>query len=264
VPFESPERRVASAIASASDRGRWYHFSVDDVLDGLLEASDRRLPLFEHPFFGFLQTLHQRHGSICHLYLFQRARRDGRLRTLAEVSDTLGSALRDSPWLRLGPHGLDFDTPPYTQSIPEQTAAFDAIYGEIRRFAPGAALSRWVRLHYFSESYELADYFRTRGVDGLFTTDRDAVSYRLPPTLRAELRERGMLEHAGLTAVRTHARVETLLADRVAPERAVDAMLDRHGFAVLMTHEIELLRPEVREMAEVLLRTLRARGAVSV
>jgi len=150
------------------------------------------------------------------------------------------------------------------QPVSAQVATFDAIYAEIRRFAPEARLSRWLRLHYFSESYELADYFLARGVSGLFTTDREAVSYRLPPAGRAELREWGIAEHEGLKAVRTHARVETLVADGVAPERAVDTMLDRYGFAVVMTHEYELIRPEVRAMAEALIQVLDARGAMSV
>ena len=36
----------------------FYHFSVDDVFESLIEITDKGIEVFEHPFFSFLKELH--------------------------------------------------------------------------------------------------------------------------------------------------------------------------------------------------------------
>ena len=244
-----------------------FHFSVDDVFDAFVEVSDRRLPLFEHPFFAFLKRLHDDFGVSVDLYLFYRKTVDGRRRTLDEVAASIGDALRDHQWLRLGPHALDYDTPPYAQTPPERQRAFDAIYAQLDRFAAGGGRSKWLRLHFFSEAYENGPYFRTRDVEALLTTDKPVVSYRLADPERRRLEERGRIDYGGITLIRSHFRMEGLAdagLEAEAVARALDAILDRYGVAVLLTHESLLDRPEVRQMTVTALRHLTARNAVSV
>jgi hypothetical protein len=261
-------------MAACSLTTRWpvapgptYHFSVDDVFRSLIEVTDHDLPLFQHPFFDFLRALHEEFGSEAHLYVFYQTRVNGRLRTLRDVSASLAEAFQDSPWLHLGPHGLDYETPPYSQTPDEQIVVFDAIYAELDRFAAGGARAEWVRLHLFSESFELGEYFRARGARALLCTDREAVSYRLPPAARDRLAADGRVEHGGTELIRTHLRLERLLEDGVegrALQDALDSLLSRYRLAVFMTHELEMERAEVRQMAASVLRHLRARCAVSV
>lgn len=246
--------------------GAGYHFSVDDVFDAFVEVSDRRVPLFEHSFFAFLKRLHEDFGASVDLYLFYRKTMNGRCRTLDEVAASIGDALLEHPWLRLGPHALDWDTPPYSQTPPEQVRVFDAVYAHLDRFAAGGGRSKWIRLHHFSEAYENGPYFRARGVEALLTTDKPAVSYRLGDSERRQLEESGRIEYGGITLIRSHFRMEGLVdagLEGAAAERALDAILERHGVAVLMTHESLLGRPDVRAMTLTALQHLTARNAAS-
>jgi hypothetical protein len=240
--------------------GLFYHFSVDDVFDPFIEVSDRQIPLFDHPFFHFLKEVHDECGTNISLYLFYQKRIHSFIRTLAEVSAVSKETLKKNPWLRFGPHALDYDTPPYAQSPAEQSKVFDAIYTEIERFAGNGGMSKWVRLHYFSESYELAEYFKTKDVTALLSTDKEAISYRMPAYAKEQLRNRGVTDYEGMTFVRSHLRVETLVRDRTSFEEAhgtIESLLTRLGHVVIMTHEYELAHPEVRAMTASILRYLK-------
>lgn len=228
-----------------------YHFSVDDTLDCLLEVSDRDQYLFDHEFFSLLRQLHDQFNAQVELYLFLRKQCGGAHRSLADVSDSLKPAFQASPWIRLGPHALEFDTPPYAQTVEAQQAFCELTYEQILRFAGENCASRWVRLHYFSECYELATYFRSRQVEALLTTDKPAVSYRLPALQTEQLRQHGHTEFSGIRFVRTHVRIENLV-ERSLDDRQLASELERlctgSACAVILVHEYELARPAVREM----------------
>lgn len=252
---------------SLKTRRPYYHFSVDDVFGAFVEVSDRQLSLFDHPFFRFLKDIHEEFKASVSLYLFYQENEHGRMRTLAEVSDANKNVLRENQWLQLGPHALDGDTPPHTQDPAEQVKIFDAIYQEIERFSDEGGRSKWVRLHYFSESYELAEYFKRRGVEALLSTDKEAVSYRLPALEKERLKNEGSIDYQGMTFVRTHLRVETLVDKGVPPNKVyeiIEPTLDRLGYIVLMTHEYELSRPEVRAMTASTLRCFKDHGISSL
>ena len=63
-------------------------------------------------------------------------------------------------WLYFGPHALNVDTPPYTQSPAEQKKCFNKIIKNIDRFAGKNNYSNYIRLHHYSESFELSDFFK--------------------------------------------------------------------------------------------------------
>lgn len=244
----------------------FYHFSVDDVLAALIDATDRSLPLFEQPFFAFLQQLHRDFGTRMDLYLFERSVIGGRERSLAEVSDRFRRELAAAEWLRFGPHAREPSLAPYQQSQPEQVATFASIYAQIDRFAGPEKRSRWVRLHYFSEAYGAADFLRQAGVESLLLTDKDAVAYQLPEPQRAQLGVEGRIHHAGLQLARSHGRVENLVGEQMSPERwraALDQPLRRHGYLSLFTHEYELDREEVRARTRDCLEHLHRQGIAS-
>jgi hypothetical protein len=243
----------------------FVHFSVDDVLKALIEATDQALPLFEHPFFAFLQGLHRRFETRVDLYLFERAVIDGRERTLAEVSDRFRPALQEADWIRFGPHAREGALAPYQQSPEEQVATFASIYAQIDRFAGPGRRSAWVRLHYFSEAYAAGPFLRQAGVEALLLTDKDACAYHLPEPLKAELKREGRIAHAELQLARSHHRVENLLAaaDPDVLQAALDGPLRDHGYLSLFTHEYELDRPEVRARTEECLAYLASRAIPS-
>jgi hypothetical protein len=227
-----------------------YHFSVDDVLDVLVEASESARNPAEHPILAFLSELHATFKMRVDLYLFLQKAQNGSIHSLREVTGRVGQWLRANPWIRLGPHALNPETPPYKQDLESQKETIQRTYDEIDRLTGPEQYSHWVRLHYFSESYELAPELLARGVQALLTTDKPAASYRLNETDRNTLRQRGSLDVAGIRFIRSHLRVEELAA-RCADERHLDQQLSEilpaAGCAVVFTHECELRRPEIRQ-----------------
>jgi len=228
-----------------------FHFSVDDVFDSLIEVTDKKIPLFEHPVFSFLQDMHKRFGIPVDLYLFFQKEIDGKFRTLSEVRDVRKELAAAGGWIYFGPHALDYHTMPYDQTAKEQCALFDRIYREIDRFAGAGQYADLVRLHFYSELYERADYFAKRGVLGLLSTDREVGSYRMPTEIGAELYRMGSATYERMHFIRTQFRLEFFVRDHfdaVAIEHAFRRSLSQYGYVVLYTHEIEFADPRIRSM----------------
>jgi len=153
-------------------------------------------------------------------------------------------------------HGLDKETPPYSQTPKEQKSIFNDIYYEFHRI--GYEKSTQTRLHYFSESYELSDYFLERGVDTLYTTDKPALLWRLPIELRETMSESGQCKYQGLNFVRTSLRIENLvgLASYEIADTLVELTTSNKPISV-MTHEYELMRPQVRKLTNYVIKFLK-------
>lgn len=225
----------------------FYHFSIDDTFDTLIETVDKKIPLKKHPYFKYLYGLHQKYGITFSLYLFYQRKIDGRLRTLNEIrnikkqiTDKKGNA-----WLKFGPHSFDFDTAPHSQTPDEQKKSFNKIYKEIDRFAGKKARAKFVRLHYYSESYELAEYFKRKGVAVLFSTDRKVGSYRLGKRNGKKLNDTGIAQYNNIAFWRTHHRIEFFREAGLKKEdikRRFGATLKKYGFLIFYTHEYDLVK----------------------
>ncbi len=239
---------AAQSVMQLREAGPRFHFSIDDVFDSLIEATDRDIPLFEHPYFAMLLRLHKARKVTVGLHLFYEKHIGGKLRNLSEVRDLRGELAEHGNWLFFGPHALNFETPPYSQSPACQITAFEKIYNEIDRFAGSDCYCQWVRLHYYSESFELAEYFAKKGVSALFATDRPALSHRMTPEVRQALANDGLAIYEGMAFLRTHFRVEFFANDRVGKDEMkalMSAALEKHGIVVVYTHEYEFARREV-------------------
>jgi len=220
---------------------RRYHFSIDDVLGAVVAPA--------HPLLDFLAELHARHGATTDLYLFHRATVAGAMRALDEIPPSIADRLTAAAWLRFGLHAEDYETPLHAQSRADQLGTLRRVYDSLDRIVPLAQRARWLRFHYFSECFELADELRLRGVEALLTTDKEVGSYRLPESCRLELLRNGRTSHGGLAFIRSHLRAENLAREQLGPG-AIEARLDRilaaHGCVVLFTHEADLLDEATR------------------
>lgn len=244
-----------------------YHFSVDDVFESLIEVSDNGTPLFDHPFFGFLKTLHDDYGATVECYLFYQNEVRDRLRSLREVFEGLRKTIESNPWLRFGPHALDYPHAPYDQKPVELEAVFDKIYAEITRFAGDKNFSSFARLHYFSEMYELAEYFRKRNLHALFSTDKNALSWRMPARVKEALRTKGRAQYQRMNFLRTHFRAEYAIRDYPTPaarEAFLKRLISTHGFIVFFTHECDIPNAQVRDYITDTLKLCRKWGVRSV
>ena len=65
----------------------FYHFSIDDVIDSLIQVSDSSSDLFSNYFFEFLETIHKKYDVKIDLYCFYQKIFQNKLRNLTEVSD---------------------------------------------------------------------------------------------------------------------------------------------------------------------------------
>jgi hypothetical protein len=237
----------------------FLHLSVDDVLPGLITASDRGGALSNDPMIGALDRLHDEFGMQMDLYLFGES--GGR--RLEDVSSAVARELQARPWLRLGPHAADIETPPHRQTLADLDATLRRLFAAIEPLAGPASRSTWLRLHEFSEAYEAAPLLAAHGVEVLLTTDKPAVAWRLPTVEREVLARRGRVPFGGIEFVRSHLRVEWLVAesiDRAALSERICRIVDAHGFLVVFTHEVCFDDPRTAAMFHELLDVCRALG----
>jgi len=237
-----------------------FHFSVDDVFDALLEVTDNQIPLFDHPFFFFLNAMHREFDAKIGCHLFYQKNINGKLRTLKEVSSLKDQLTGDNPWLFFAPHALEYETPPYAQSVEDQIQTFDKIYREIDRIAGSHVYTQFLRLHYYSESYELADYFRTRGAKALFATDRKVGSYRMPDHVAKQLLEDGYANYQGMNFIRTQFRAEFFANKNVTSSQVMKHIANayqKYGFITFYTHECDMMNEKGRSMARLMFDAVR-------
>lgn len=257
--------------AAGTDLGQtaesWYHFSIDDVFDSLIEATDKGIPLFEQPMFALLKEMHDAYGTCVGLNLFFQKEINGKVRSLKEVRDLRAELVKDGGWLKFAPHALDFDTAPYDQQPSDQIETFDRIYEEIDRFAGKEFYARWIRLHYYSESYELADYFTSRGVRALFSTDRPVGSHRMPDDIKKALSTAGCATYQGMNFIRTQFRIEFFVDQKLGSDTIRELLqrsLKTYGYVIIYTHEYEFARPEIQDMIRLTFRALSDSSIVSM
>ena len=243
-----------------------FHFSVDDVFDALLEVTDSRIPLFDHPFFSFLNAMHREFDAKIGCHLFYQKKLDGKLRTLKEVSSLKDQLAGGNPWLFFAPHALEYETSPYAQSVEEQIQTFDKIYREIDRIAGSHVYTQFLRLHYYSESYELGDYFRTRGVKALFATHRNVGSHRMPDHVRKQLLADGYANYQGMDFIRTHLKVE-LPTENLTCSEVMDQIAspyEKYGFIIFYTHECDMMNEKGRDMTRLTFNAVRKLNLKSI
>lgn len=245
----------------------FYHFSIDDVIDSLIEVSNPSNNFFSNSFFNFLDILHCKYDVNIDLYCFYQKNILNNSITLNELSDRHKEIFLKNKWLRFGPHALDTETAPYSQSPDEQIQIFDLIYREIKRFSGSSSESKLIRLHFFSESYELSNYFHTKNVHSLFTTDKPAISHRMNEKVKSELNNFGHTIFNEICFVRSHFRIETLVEQNLSHDDIINLLegyLETYGFVTFFTHEYELIRPEVCEVLDFVLKYLHEHNIKSI
>ena len=217
-----------------------FHFSVDDVFESLIEVSDKKIPLSKHWFFKILYKLWKKYKIRTAVYLFYQKKINGKLRTLKEIRD-IKNQLKEG-WLYFNIHGLDYDTPPYSQKPSEQKKTFLKIHNQIIRFAGKKNLSSFVRLHYYSESFELKNFYKQKNIYGLFVTDREVGSYRLPKKNSNELILKGITKSKGVYFIRTDYRVEFLskIKNTSTIKKNFNDNFKKNRKIIIYTHENEL------------------------
>lgn len=259
--------QIGKFVSSEYHNKPWYHFSVDDVFDSLIEVTIKNIPLFKHPFFSFMKEMHDLYGSQIDLELFYEKEIDGVVYTLSDVRDLSKEIMESGNWIRFAPHAQNYMIAPFEQTLEEQELIFDKIYFEIDRFAGNLFYAKWVRLHYYSESYELATYFKSKGVTALFSTDREVGSHRMSELVAKSLLELGFASYEEANFIRTQYRVEVFTNRRQSEEDLRLLFLDsleKYGYIIFYSHEYEFARSEVRSMTRKAFKVLHEIGVESI
>ena len=230
------------------------HFSIDDVLKSLIEVSDRNLKLTDHWFFSYLYKIYKIYNIKTCLYLFYECKINGKIRDLREIK-SLKNQIKEN-WLHFGAHALNYQSPPHKISITLQKEHIEKIYKEIIRFAGTKYLAKNVRLHEYSECFEIKNTLKKYKIKSLFTTDRKIGSYRLNKNNSKELLKKGITKFKGQNFIRTDLRVENMISNTTKKNSIlIDEIFKKKKFLILYTHEYELKKKKCRFTLDTILKT---------
>ncbi len=217
----------------------YLHFSVDDVFKSLIEISDKNIKLKNHWFFSKFYKLWKKYKVTTSLYIFYEGKINGRLRSLTEVRN-IAEELKEN-WIFFGPHALNFSSPPHKFPAKSQMKHIAKIYTEIQRFTGKKYFTKQVRLHEYSESYELKNFFNNYKVTSLFSTDKIVGAHRLPLKNKNQLLKTGKTIYKKLRFVRTDLRIEWMANNnKIKNENMISEILYNRNFITIYTHEREL------------------------
>lgn len=215
-----------------------FHFSIDDVFEFLIEISDKKIPIKKHYFFKSLYNLWKKYKIKTGLHIFYEGIINNKLRTLKEVR-IIKNEIKEG-WIYFGAHALNVNTPPYSQKPQEQKKFINNTYKEISRFAGKKFLSKRIRLHHYSETYEISKFLRNKKIYGLFSTDRKVGAHRLPKKFSKQLIEKGLLVYNKLQFIKTDYRIEFLINN--SKKKIINKFfktLKQKKFIIIYSHEYE-------------------------
>ena len=223
-----------------------FHFSVDDVFESLIEISDSKIKLIDHWFFSQLYFLWKKFNIKSAVYLFYEGKILNKKRSLKEVRN-LKRELNGN-WLYFGPHALNHYSPPHKYKTKVQKEHFQKIYSEINRFAGQKYMAKKIRLHEYSESYELVNFFKKYNVNTLFTTDKNVGSHRMPLHKRSELINIGNTNYKNMHFIRTDFRVENLKNDINHNQIIFNQFFKNRKFITIYSHEYEMKKSKIKKL----------------
>lgn len=223
----------------------FFHFSVDDVLKSLIEITDQNIEIKDHWFFSTLYKIHKKYNLKISLYLFYQEEINGKTRYLYEVRN-LKKELKEN-WLYFGAHSHSYQKPLHSQSIKNQKKHINNIYKEIIRFAGKNLLASKVRLHQYSECYEISNLLKKYKIKTLFTTDKNIGSHRLNENHKKNLLIKGKTKFRNLNFIRTDFRVENMIKQSKKTNiYNLKNIAKKRNFLSIYTHEYELKKKIVR------------------
>ena len=223
----------------------YIHFSVDDVFKSLIEVTDKKIPLKKHWFFSQIYELWKKYNIKTGLYIFYKGKINGRNRSLTEVKN-LKNDLKEN-WIYFGPHALNYASPPHKFSTKDQKKHINKIYEQIYRFAGQSNLTKKVRLHEYSECYELKNLFKTYKVNTLFSTDKNIGAHRLPKKNKNDLILTGKTIFKNINFRRTDFRIENLDKNTNKNLIKFNKVLKKRKFITIYSHEYELKKQNIKK-----------------
>ena len=225
---------------------KMFHLSLDDV--GSILFSERKCgnPVLSN----FINHTHERYHCSWGLNFFTSW--DG-----GNIFDCDISELFNKSAAYVGCHAPNKDTKPYELSFKENQKWISDFYQAVKSY--DVHLSRLVRFHYYSELYDCASLLNSVGVEGIFLTDRPAISYHLPEKEKKILKENRSLNFKGLNLHCTDLRLEWIKELNPSRKDLVNMFnlySNRSTPLVIYEHEYEFQDPYLYEVTELVIDVL--------
>ena len=223
-----------------------FHISLDDVgpvLSRELKASSTTLS-------DFIGETGAKYNIIWGLNFFTRW-------TGGSIFDVDLFDSVDWRYARIGPHALEAAQAPYAIDRESNLAWLREFLSEV--FNRGLPIVKGARFHFYSELYECTSLLADFGIQKLFLTDREVVSYGLPTKEREELKRLGKVDYAGVELQRTHFRLEWLREKAYSRIELKDLLLSidaKENPLVIYGHEYEFEDADMYRYTDLILDVL--------
>ena len=168
------QERISLPVLWDRDSQPRYRFSIDDNILFLKDlAFGEYRSLFDHWYLAFWRQMSRRYGTKVHFNIYYQADESvspgGQFR-LPQLPDRFKGEWRDNAdWLRLTFHARQNkpDRPYKDAGYEEMARDFEAVTGEIARFAGEEVLSPFTTVHWAEATREGVRALRDRGIRGL-------------------------------------------------------------------------------------------------
>lgn len=232
-----------------------FHFSIDDVFCLLLDSSIHKINLKDHIITGELYKYYVNSGLITSLYCFREKKINN---NNFDFFDLKFSKNRKIDWLNFGFHAKNFETPPYSMDVKLLKNEFDEFTNKIHKSSK-LKNSEFIRLHYYSECFELKKIFKKYKLKGLFTTDKKMLSYRLKQKNKIDLKNIGFTTYNNLKFIRTFFRIENFSKNNLSKKellKLLEKTFNDYEFLTIYVHEYDLYNKKTLEYLKVTLNIL--------
>lgn len=232
-----------------------FHFSIDDVFSLLLDSSIHKLNLKNHIIIGELYKYYIKYGLVTSLYCF----REKKIYNYnINFFDLTFPKNRKIDWLNFGFHAKNFKTPPYAMDVSLLKNEFNEFTKKIHNSSK-LIKSEYIRLHYYSECFELKNIFKKYKLKGLFTTDKKKLSYRLNQKNKIDLKNRGFTIYDDLQFIKTFFRIEDFSKNNLSKIdilTLLEKTFNDYEFLTIYVHEYDLYNQKTFEYLKITLNIL--------
>ena len=168
------EDKVAVPVLWDMDSQPRYRFSIDDNILFLKDiAGSSYRSIFEHWYLAFWRDIHRKYGTAVHINIYYQTDDSvlgqGHFQLSQMPALFKGEWQANSDWLRLTFHAWQNkpDRPYKDAGYDKMAHDYEAVTGEIRRFAGEESLSSFTTVHWAEATRAGVQALRDRGVKGL-------------------------------------------------------------------------------------------------
>ena len=208
--------------------GKIIHLSIDDVESLFdLQHSEKYPTLFDHPFYSYLKSMHDKYGIKITLYTYAHLGKE----KIGDIPQKYKEDFKEnSGWLRIGYHWI---RPEFNNRITVKD--FEKGYKEVEdavyNFADSSVWSKTLRLHYFFAPDSLRNTLHNTNTL-LCADDADRESYDLAPSENRLVQINGIIRKNNVKYIRTDLRLE----NKIQIKRYLKEQLNKDTL-VIFTHE---------------------------